>query len=384
MDIAIPYLHTGPSAFGDDLDYVAQLSAALARSGHTVTVYARRGDPPLPRCAHQGRSRVHRLPAGPAKPLTDQQVIPAVQRFTEELLGCWRARPPDLVHAQQWPAALATELAAQELGLPTVVTHHLPPSAANDEQSSARRITARHADWLVVPNTTHATHLRRRFGSRTQITVIPWGVDGNHYNPEGRVAPRGDVTHRLVLFSSGCGDDGSETVIEALTAIADTELLIVHAPQTLTTDPDRHADSIQALAHQHGVAQRVHTHSGIDEAELPALLRSADIVVHLPRTDPVGSIPLKAMACGVPVITSAVDAPADIVIDNVTGHLLTPINPRHCATTVNRLLAQPFQRHALGAAGRDRARSRYSWDRIAADTAHIYQQALTPAADELS
>ncbi len=48
MDIAIPYIHTGASLFGDDGHYVTQLSAALARLGHQVTFYGRRGDPALP------------------------------------------------------------------------------------------------------------------------------------------------------------------------------------------------------------------------------------------------------------------------------------------------------------------------------------------------
>lgn len=83
------------------------------------------------------------------------------------------------------------------------------------------------------------------------------------------------------------------------------------------------------------------------------------------------------MACSVQVIASAVEALADIVIDDVTGFLIAPDNPRQCAAAVNRLLTQPFQRQAMGAL-RDRAQSPYSWDRVAADTPQLYQR-LTPA-----
>lgn len=319
------------------------------------------------------------LSAGPSHPLSGEQLIPAVQRFTEGLLTCWRAHRPDLVHAQQWPAALATELAAQQFGLPTVVTPQLdlrtPHSSA--DQSSARYLAARHADWLVALNTTYATQLTRQIGSRAQITVVPCGIDLDHHSVQGPATPRGDFAHRLLYFSSGATDDGSDTAIEAMTGIANTELLIVDATPTGAVDSDAHT-RIRDLAHQHNITDRVRWWGTISGDELPALLRSADIVLHLPRTDLMGSIPLKAMACGIPVIASAIDAPADIVIDDVTGYLIAPINPRQCANTANRLLTAPFQRQAFGAAGRDRARSRYCWDRIAADTSQVYQQAMPP------
>lgn len=185
MDIAIPYIHTDTSPFSDGAEYVEHLSAALAGLGHEVTIYGRRGDPSLPapvRASH-ARYTVKHLPAGPARPLSSKQLIPALQHFTDELLTCWQDRRPEIVHAQQWPAALATELAAQPLGLRTVVTHqlNLTPRPNTDEQSSARRLAARHADYLVVLNTTHATQLTRRIGSQAQIAVIPCGVDIDHY-----------------------------------------------------------------------------------------------------------------------------------------------------------------------------------------------------------
>lgn len=381
MKIAIPYIHTGTSAFGDDGQFVAQLSAGLARLRHEVTVYGRRGDPSLPKSASRDRYTARQMVAGPSHPLSGEQLIPAVQRFTEELLTCWRAHRPDVVHAQQWPAALATELAAQRLGIRTVVTPQQDQKSqrGTDEQSSARRLVARHADWLVVLNTTHAAQLTRRIGSRAQVAVVPCGVDVDHYTPQGLATPRGDFRHRLIYFSSGATDDGTDTAIEALTRITDTELLIVDAAPPAAINRDARTARIRALARRHEITDRVRLWGAISDDELPPLLRSADIVVHLPRTDPTGSIPIKAMACGVPVIASAIDAPADIVIDDVTGYLIAPINPRECATTVKRLLVQHFQRQALGAAGRDRAQSRYSWDRIAADTLQVYQQALTPA-----
>ena len=107
---------------------------------------------------------------------------------------------------------------------------------------------------------------------------------------------------------------------------------------------------------------------------MPALLRSADLVVCSPWYEPFGIVPLEAMACGVPVVASAVGGMLDTVVDSVTGALVTPRDPVALAEVIGPLLESPSRRAELARAGLDRVRSRYSWDRVAADTAAVYQQ----------
>jgi glycosyltransferase involved in cell wall biosynthesis len=87
-------------------------------------------------------------------------------------------------------------------------------------------------------------------------------------------------------------------------------------------------------------------------------------------------VPLEAMACGVPVIATAVGGLTDTVVDGVTGVLVPPDRPDRLAHAINRLLADPLQCDAYGIAGADRASSRYSWTRVAADTLRIYENLL--------
>jgi glycosyltransferase involved in cell wall biosynthesis len=107
---------------------------------------------------------------------------------------------------------------------------------------------------------------------------------------------------------------------------------------------------------------------------LPALLRSADVVACNPWRETSGSVALEAMACGVPVVVSAVGALLDIVVHDVTGRLVPPRDPAKMVYAINVLLHDVFLRKSLGAAGRDRARARYSWDRIAVDMLRIYER----------
>jgi glycosyltransferase involved in cell wall biosynthesis len=102
------------------------------------------------------------------------------------------------------------------------------------------------------------------------------------------------------------------------------------------------------------------------------------VVACTPWYEPFGIVPLEAMACGVPVVASAVGGMLDTVVHDVTGRLVTPKCPTAVADAINQLMRDDFLRQSLGAAGRDRARARYSWDRIAADTLRIYDR-LVPA-----
>jgi glycosyltransferase involved in cell wall biosynthesis len=112
-----------------------------------------------------------------------------------------------------------------------------------------------------------------------------------------------------------------------------------------------------------------------------AILRSADAVVCAPWYEPFGIVPLEAMACGVPVVAAAVGGLRDTVLDRKTGLHVPPRDPTAIAAAVAALLTDPGLRRALGAAGEARARTRYSWDRVAAETERAYLQTVAAGAE---
>ena len=130
------------------------------------------------------------------------------------------------------------------------------------------------------------------------------------------------------------------------------------------------------LARQHGVIDRVRFIGKMSRGQMAALLRSADVVVCTPWYEPFGIVPLEAMACGVPVVGSAVGGLLDSVVDGRTGILVPPRDPAAIAGAVRFLLDSHERRAAFGRAGRERALSHYTWDRVAASTAAIYTQVL--------
>jgi D-inositol-3-phosphate glycosyltransferase len=128
------------------------------------------------------------------------------------------------------------------------------------------------------------------------------------------------------------------------------------------------------LAEAHGVADRVVLRGRVDRDAMPALLRSADAVVCAPWYEPFGIVPLEAMACGVPVVATAVGGQIDSVVHGVTGVHVPPRDPAALAAALRDLLADPARREQLGREGRRRARRLYDFDRIAASTRDVYDE----------
>jgi D-inositol-3-phosphate glycosyltransferase len=104
--------------------------------------------------------------------------------------------------------------------------------------------------------------------------------------------------------------------------------------------------------------------------------------VCVPRYDPAGITALRAMACGVPVIASTVDALADVVIDGLTGVKVPPCDSAALGQALRDLLADPVRREICRITSVDRVRTRFSWDRVAAEVVDAYSKALRRSRDK--
>lgn len=390
MRIAMVSEHASPLAVLGGVDaggqnvHVAELSAAMARAGHEVTVYTRRDDPHSPEqvLTPDGYTVVH-VPAGRPEPLPKDDLLGHMGEFARCLHERWSLHRPDVAHAHFWMSGIATQLAAGPLEVPTVQTFHAlgvvkrRHQGCQDTSPPARlkleRMVARRAGWVTATCTDEVFELVRLGRARTRISVVPCGVDLQRFTTEGPAAARGRP-HRVLGVGRLVPRKGFDTMIEALPALADTEFVIVGGPAAAHLDDDPEVRRLRELARRLGVADRVVFTGAVDRDQMPALLRSADVVTATPWYEPFGIVPLEAMACGVPVVASAVGGMLDTVVHDVTGRLVTPRRPKECADAVSMILRDSFYRRSLGLAGRDRACARYSWDRVAADTVRVYDR----------
>jgi D-inositol-3-phosphate glycosyltransferase len=392
MRIAMVSEHASPLAAlgGEDAGgqnvHVAELSAAMARRGHEVLVYTRRDDPDLPERVHTSHGyTVAHVPAGPPCVLPKDKLLEHMLAFGDFLAKQWRAERPDIAHAHFWMSGLATQRAAGRRRIPAVQTFHAlgvvkrRHQGAQDTSPAARlelegRL-ARNIDWVIATCTDEVFELVRLGRERSRISVIPCGVDLTRFCPDGPRADRCE-RHRIVAVGRMVPRKGFDIVIRAMTKIPDAELLIVGGPDVSELECDPEAGRLSALADELRVADRVRLTGSVSRADMPAILRSADVVACTPWYEPFGIVPVEAMACGVPVLATAVGGMLDTVVDGVTGLHVPPKDPDACAEALTAMLADRTRLARWGAAGRSRAESRYSWDRIAADTLKVYQRVI--------
>ena len=394
MRIAMVSEHASPLAApgvvdaGEQHVHVAELSAALAARGHEVTVYTRRDAADLPDrlTAPAGYQVVH-VPAGPAEHLPTDALPPHMNAFANFLHTRWRTERPDVVHSHFWLSGLAATLVGRQLGVPVVHTYHGLGAVRRrhvggaetgpPERTGIETAVGRAATRIVATCSDEVFELLRIGVSREKVSVVPCGVDVERFSPDGPRAPT-TAPYRIVSVGRLVPHKGFADLIEVLPALPGAELVIAGGE----TGPEAEAARLRALAARAGVSDRVSLPGPLSRADLPALLRSADIAACVPRYASCGIVPLEAMACGVPVVATAIGGLTDTVVDGVTGVHVPQGNRQALAKTLHGLLTHPARRAELGAAGRDRATSRYPWSRVAADTVRAYQRARPGAAED--
>jgi glycosyltransferase involved in cell wall biosynthesis/phosphoheptose isomerase len=389
MRIAMVSEHASPLAALGGVDaggqnvHVAALAQAVAHRGAEVVVHTRRDDPALPERLEMAPGVVvHHVDAGPARPIAKDHLLEHMGAFAEQLVGAFKRDRPDVVHAHFWMSGYAALLAAREHRVPVVQTFHAlgvvkrryqgDRDTSPPERFAIERDIVRRADEILATCTDEVFELLRLGAARGKLTVVPSGVDLDLFTPDGPRERRRAGLRRLLCVGRLVQRKGLGNVIEALADVPDAELVVAGGPPLAELDGDPEAQRLRAVAERAGVVDRVHLRGRVERADLPALLRSADAVVCAPWYEPFGIVPLEAMACGVPVVASAVGGMIDTVVDGVTGVHVPPRDPERLAGVLRGLLDDPERRAAYGKAGVRRARRLYDWRRVATATLDVY------------
>jgi D-inositol-3-phosphate glycosyltransferase len=372
----------GVDAGGQNV-HVAALASAMGARGADVVVHTRRDDPGLPRRVDLAPGvQVDHVDAGPAREIPKDELLPFMDAFADQLFEQWARERPDVVHSHFWMSAYAALSAAERLGIPVVHTFHAlgvvkrryqgEKDTSPEGRLEIERDVVRRAAHIVATCTDEVFELIRLGAQSARLTVIPCGVDLGLFGPRGRHERKRPGMRRILTVGRLVERKGIGNVISALRAVPDAELVVAGGPHRSRLRRDPEARRLLELAAEAGVSDRVDLRGRVERADLPALLRSADVVVCAPWYEPFGIVPLEAMACGVPVVASAVGGLIDTVVDGKTGVHVPPRDPDRLGEVLAGLLADGERRRAYGAAGVERARRMYRWERIATATLDVY------------
>jgi D-inositol-3-phosphate glycosyltransferase len=374
--------------------YLTALAQRLVACGTEVDVFTRAAGGDLPPTVTTPEGiRVHHIPAGPPGTSKDDLASHLCAFYLAFAAHPASARL-DLVHGHYWMSGWVGRQASRRLGLPLVQSFHTLARAKNaalapgDVPEPALRLAAEDrivasADAIIAPTSTEAALLHARYRApQDAVHVIEPGVDLDVFAPSpDRHAERSALGGgRIVLFVGRLQPlKAPDLAVRALAALdpllpADgvpTRLVVVGGASGSgigTSDPA----SLRRLAAALDVEDRVAFLAPRRQPELAALYRAADVVLMPSHSESFGLVALEALACGTPVVASAVGGLPHVLGDDGGGTLVEGHDPAAFARALLPYLVDARRRAVAGEAGRRRA-LRFSWERTAARTLDVYR-----------
>lgn len=312
-----------------------------------------------------------------------------------------------VVHCHTWYSHLGGILAKLNYGIPLVVTtHSLEPlrpwkreqlGGGYDFSLWVEKTAIEMADAVIAVSKETAADVRRLFDvAEERLHVIYNGIDQQEYRKtERRAALKRlgvDPMRPYILFVGRI--TRQKGIIHLVNAIQYLDpgfqvVLCAGAPDT----PEIAAEMEGAVARARKSREDiVWIGEMIDNKSKIELYSHASVFVCPSIYEPFGIINLEAMACGAPVVASAVGGIKEVVVHGETGFLVTldqmkespfePLAPdrfsRDLAGRINELMREPAMRKRFGEAGRRRAEEVFSWSAIARQTLDLYESLVEP------
>ena len=308
----------------------------------------------------------------------------------------------DLVHVHTWYTHLGGILTKLNYGLPLVLTaHSLEPlrpwkreqlGGGYDFSGWVEKTAIEMADAVIAVSESTKVDLLRLFRvDPARVHVIHNGIDLEEYaeRRDDEVLQRHgvDPARPYILFVGRI--TRQKGIIHLVKALRHLDpgfqvVLCAGAPDT----PEIAAEMKSAVeAAQQGRPGVVWIEKMLPKAEIIALYSGAEVFVCPSIYEPFGIINLEAMACGTPVVASAVGGIPEVVVHGETG-LLVPVEQNkeapfepvkaerfalNLAEAINELMRDEVRRRHMAREARRRVEENFSWEVIAQKTAELYR-----------
>jgi len=276
----------------------------------------------------------------------------------------------DIIDAHYfYPDGVAAVMAGERLGRPVVVTARGTDINLFPRYAGARRRilwAAGRAAAVVTVCQALKDRLIELGVPAARITVLRNGVDRALFAPRDRVVERERLgLDGLTLLSVGnlIPLKGHDIAIRALAGIEDARLLII--------GDGAERRSLGELAAALGVGERVRFVGPVPQAELPRYYSAADMLVLASAREGMANVLLEAMACGTPVVATAVGGTPEVVAAPAAGALMAERSPQALAAAVRDLQARYPDRAAVR-----RHTEAYGWEQTSRGQLELFRRVI--------
>ncbi|MGE5450754.1 MAG: glycosyltransferase family 4 protein [Acidobacteriota bacterium] len=404
LRIALISEHASPLAISGGVDvggqnvYVAQVARCLAQKGHQVDILTRRDSADVPTVVHlRPGIRVVHIDAGPAQFVPKEALLPYMEAFCQGCENLVRNGVGyDIAHANFFMSGMAAQRLQKTLGVPYVITFHalgmvrLQHQGTQDhfppERIEIERELMHEADAVIAECPQDEADFTHLYGAQPyRVRLVPCGFDASEFGPMNRQRARAELglaPHEFVILQLGRlvprkGIDNVIASLKDLPSHVPARLLVVGGDGP---EPDEERTPefkrLKEVAREAGVEDRIQFVGHRQRADLRRYYAAANVFVTTPWYEPFGITPLEAMACGTPVVASAVGGLQYSVTDGVTGYLVPPRDPAALARCLAHLQANPRLASAMGRAGMRRVRSLFTWERVSDLLEEVYMDVL--------
>lgn len=292
-------------------------------------------------------------------------------------LGALMARVrPDIVHLDEEPYNLATWQGwhlARRAGAKTLFFSWQNLLRRYPWPFSWFERDVLHGVQYALMGNQEAAEVWRAKGYAGPLRVVPqFGVDPAIFVPAAAHAAAPRPTFTVGYAGRLVPEKGVEVLLQAVAELPpEVEVSIVGG------GPER--AKLQQLAQTLGLGARVHFASALPSVQMPNYFAKIDCLVLPSRTRPnwkeqFGRVLIEAMACEVPVIGAHSGEIPNVI--GAAGLVFPEGDAGALAAQLRRLMADPALRAELAAQGRARVLQHYTHQRVAAETAEVYEEMM--------
>ena len=402
-EIAFISEHASPLAILGGVDsggqnvYVAELCKSLAKLGYKIDIFTRKDCAELPEIVSWLPGiRVIHIEAGPATDVPKEHLLGFMEEFGRNMIGFMKRFQIEyeLVHANFFMSGLVASYVKRRLSIPYVITFHAlgkirklhqkEQDAFPEERLGIEQMIVDDADYIIAECPQDKQDLVEHYqADPSNITVIPCGFSGDEFHPVAKSVARrqlGLERDELVLLQLGrvVPRKGIDNVIRSLRYLRDIPKLRLLVVGGATDVPDFKNDQefirLRDIAREEGVLAQVEFTGRRNRQQLKQYYQAADFFISTPWYEPFGITPLEAMACGTPVIGSAVGGIKYTVKDQETGFLVPPHDPQALALAVREGISCPDKYQALCRNALKRVNAYFTWEHVARKADDLYHR----------